>query len=431
MKHTQEDEFNIDHSDKSEFSRREVLKMAAVAGTGIVVGMSAMAPLVAINTREKTKELVKSVSEDTHLETAGKGIIPFYGARQAGIATSQQTHMCFAAFDVISDHVENLIQLLKLWTASSADMTAGRAIRETNGQERNNSTRENSTPTSAKLTVTFGFGATLFTKNGIDRFGLASQRPDELNDIPSMSGETLNSQISGGDICIQACANDPSVAFHAIRNLAAVANGMAVIRWIQTGFLDASDGQTPRNLFGFKDGTANVELASEQGQEKHVWVASSKGPAWMTNGTYLVARKIRMDMEKWEQASVRKQEAVFGRLKDSGAPLGKHNEFDAVSMGQIPDNSHVWLARGTGTKILRRSYSYFEGIDPVNGNLNAGLFFISFQQSVRKQLVPMLSLLATHDALNAFISTVSSSVFACPPGASEGGFIGEQLFKVK
>ncbi|WP_312117207.1 Dyp-type peroxidase [Brevibacillus reuszeri] len=427
MKHIEANESNNDIRDESSYSRREILKMAALAGTGIVVGMSGMASLLAINNGQK----VNPDPKESQSEIGNKDVIPFYGVRQAGIGTPQQMYMCFAAFDIISDNVEELKQLLKIWTYISADMTAGRALRETNGQQQVNSTPEKSTDSPAKLTITFGFGSTLFTKNGIDRFGLGTQCPDELRNIPSIPGETINSQISGGDVCIQACSSDPTVAFHVIRNLAAASIEMAVIRWIQTGFIDASDGQTPRNLFGFKDGTANIELTSEQAKENHVWVDSSNGPAWMINGTYLVARKIRMDIEKWEQTFFRKQETIFGRSKSSGASLGKNDEFDAVSMREIPSDSHVWLARSTGTKILRRSYSYFEGIDPVTGNLNAGLFFISFQQSVRKQLVPMLSLLAKHDALNPFISTISSSVFACPPGSSEGGFIGEQLFEVK
>ncbi|MCC8438556.1 Dyp-type peroxidase [Brevibacillus sp. M2.1A] len=429
MKHTHENERTNENRDESSYSRREVLKMAALAGSGIVVGMSGMASLFAINSSFKANGLVHPESEDTQPEEVNKDAIPFYGARQAGIGTPQQMYMYFAAFDMISEEVEKLKQILKIWTAYSADMTAGRGLRETNGQQQMNSVRESSISSSAKLTVTFGFGSTLFIRNGIDRFGLASQRPDELNDIPSMPGDSLNPQNSGGDICIQVCSNDPTVAFHVIRKLAAVSSGIAVLRWIQIGFIDGSDGQTPRNLFGFRDGTANIELASEKSKKNHVWVDSSKGPAWMANGTYLVARKVRMDMEKWEQTSLIKQEAIFGRLKNSGAPLGKQDEFDVVTMREIPRNSHVWLARSVGTKILRRSYSYFEGIAPMTGHLNAGLFFISFQQSVHTQFVPMLSLLAKFDALSPFLSTVSSSVFACPPGASEGGFIGEELFK--
>lgn len=430
MEHTKPKESNNDNRDENSYSRREVLKMAALAGTGIVVGMSGMASLFAMNNGLRANGHDNPDSEDSHSEIVNEDEIPFYGVRQAGIVTPQQMYMCFASFDIISDNVEELKHLLKIWTDSSADMSAGRALRETNRQHQLNRADEKSTDSSAKLTITFGFGSTLFTKNGIDRFGLGSQCPEELKEIPSMPGETINSQISGGDICVQVCTSDPIVAFHVIRNLAASSNEMAVIRWIQTGFIDASDGQTPRNLFGFKDGTANIELASEQAKENHVWVDSSKGPAWMINGTYLAARKIRMDMEKWEQTFFRMQEAIFGRSKNGGAPFGKHDEFDAVSMREIPSDSHVWVARSTGTKIWRRSYSYFDGIDPVTGNLNAGLFFISFQQNVRRQLVPMLSLLAKHDALNPFISTISSSVFACPPGPSEGGFIGEKLFEV-
>lgn len=195
MEHTQAKESNNDNRDETSYSRREVLKMAALAGTGIVVGMSGMASLFAINNGLRANGHDTPDSEDSHSEIVNEDEIPFYGVRQAGIVTPRQMYMCFASFDIISDNVEELKQLLKIWTDSSADMSTGKALRETNCQHQLNSMDEKSTDSSAKLTITFGFASTLFTKNGNDRFGLASQCPEELKDIPFLPGETINLKI--------------------------------------------------------------------------------------------------------------------------------------------------------------------------------------------------------------------------------------------
>ncbi|MCP1312410.1 iron uptake transporter deferrochelatase/peroxidase subunit [Paenibacillus tyrfis] len=419
------------HEVESEsISRREMLKLSAIAGTGIILGMSGMATLMSF--KHTYQGTGSSSIEATKPQAELGSTIPFYGTRQAGIVTPQQQYVCFAAFDILHQDAGQLLELLKVWSAASHLMTAGKSLKDDRGFTlATQDTGETKDLPPSNLTLTFGFGPTLFQKGGKDRFGFASEQPTELNDIPPMFGDRLNPQWSGGDIGVQACADTLSVALHAIRNLAKISKGTAIIRWVQNGYVEAPDGQTPRNLFGFKDGTANRELESNEAKMRHLWVSSSDEPAWMTNGTYMVMRKIRMFLELWDQSSLAKQESTFGRLKDSGAPFGKKNEFDPTVLRQLPSNSHVWLARNAGTKLLRRAYSYVHGFDSGIEDWDAGLLFISFQRSIKRQFIPMLSILAKKDALNKFTSHVSSAVFACPPGASEGGFVGETLFGSK
>ena len=79
-------------------------------------------------------------------------------------------------------------------------------------------------------------GPTMFERHGKDRFGLASARPAALVDLPAFAHEQLDPRRTGGDIVVQACADDPQVTFHAIRNLARIGRDTAAIRWTQLGF---------------------------------------------------------------------------------------------------------------------------------------------------------------------------------------------------
>jgi deferrochelatase/peroxidase EfeB len=189
---------------------------------------------------------------------------------------------------------------------------------------------------------------------------------------------------------------------------------------------------------GFKDGTNNLKREDVEGLDAHVWVGARDEPAWMRGGTYMVTRRIRMLIETWDRASLDDQQLTIGRAKDTGAPLGAHGEFDAVDLDGrtasgdpvIPDDAHIRLAGPSvngGEKILRRGYSFTDGIDPVTGQLDAGLFFICFQRDPRRQFVPIQQRLGANDALNEYIKHVASGVFAIPPGTSPGGFAGETL----
>lgn len=373
----------------------------------------------------------------------------FYGEHQAGVTTPMQNYLHFAAFDITTDSREKLIAMLQAWTDAAAQMTMGEQV-GTYGAVGGSydappdDTGEALDLPASGLTLTFGFGPSLFrTPDGVDRFGLAGEQPSGLVPLPKFPGDMIDDRISGGDICIQACANDNQVAVHAIRNLARLAFGTAAVRWAQMGFgassLTSADMHTPRNLFGFKDGTANILGNDNATLDSSVWVPASEGPTWMDGGTYLALRKIRMTIETWDRTSLREQEAVFGRTKKEGAPLSGGEEFTAPDFAKegreglplIDPTSHVALAHPSsngGAQILRRAYNFSDGADDL-GRLDAGLFFIAFQRSIEKQFIPIQMNLSRNDMMNEYVRYLSSATFAVPPGVQRsGGMIGADLF---
>jgi deferrochelatase/peroxidase EfeB len=239
---------------------------------------------------------------------------------------------------------------------------------------------------------------------------------------------------------VQACADDPQVVFHAVRNLARIGRGAVVMRWSQLGFgRTSSTGrsqETPRNLMGMKDGTANIRAEDGDAMDRFVWLGPGDDPAWMRGGSYMVTRRIRMLLEVWDRSSLEDQEKTIGRRKYSGAPLGKQQEFEPLGLDRevdgkpvIPANAHVRLASPevNGERILRRGYSFTDGVDESLGELEAGLFFICFQRDPEKQFIAIQRRLGSNDALNEYISHVGSAIFAVPPGARQGGYVGETL----
>ncbi|MFF6958310.1 iron uptake transporter deferrochelatase/peroxidase subunit [Streptomyces sp. NPDC008317] len=364
------------------------------------------------------------------------GSVPFYGEHQAGIATPVQDRLHFAAFDVLTDDKAELVALLKEWTSAAAAMTAGREVGtgavDGPAEAPPDDTGEALGLPASRLTLTVGFGPSLFEQvaedgTRTDRFGLRARRPAALIDLPHFPGDNLDPARSGGDLCVQACADDPQVAVHAIRNLARIGMGKVSVRWSQLGFGKTSsttpDAQTPRNLMGFKDGTHNVSGTDTSTLDGHVWAGPGDGPDWMTGGSYLVARRIRMHIETWDREGLQAQEDVFGRTKGEGAPYGKQRERDTPDLGLMPKDAHVRLAHpdsNAGQMILRRGFSFTDGSDGL-GRLDAGLFFLAYQRDTRKAFVPLQRRLAASDALNEYIQHVGSAHFACPPGVRKSG----------
>ncbi|MFK3980981.1 iron uptake transporter deferrochelatase/peroxidase subunit [Micromonospora sp. NPDC050397] len=375
--------------------------------------------------------------------------VQFHGDHQAGITTEVPDRLHFVAFDVITKDRARLVELLQDWSAAAARMTLGQdagpvgAVKGAQEAPPDDTGEALGLPPSG-LTLTVGFGPSLFRDaDGRDRFGLADRRPAALAELPKFPGEALRPEISGGDLCVQACANDPQVAVHAIRNLARIGMGVVSVRWSQLGFGRTSSTSqhqaTPRNLFGFKDGTANLKVEETDLLREHLWVQPGDGPDWMTGGSYLVTRKIRMIIETWDRTSLGEQEELVGRAKGSGAPLGQRDEFQPIDLGatgpdgqpRIAETAHVRLAhpdRHNGARLLRRGYNYVDGSDGL-GRLDAGLFFIAYQRDPRRQFVPIQTELARHDGLNEYLRHVSSGLFACPPGVQDrGDFWGRALF---
>jgi deferrochelatase/peroxidase EfeB len=355
------------------------------------------------------------------------GAVAFHGTHQAGIATAVQDRLHFAAFDVKTEDRAAFVQLLKDWTAAARRMTAGKTVGDGAygglAEAPPDDTGEALGLNPSRLTLTIGFGPSLFEK-----FDLADRRPEALVDLPKFPGDNLEKSRTGGDLCVQACADDPQVAVHAIRNLARIGFGKVAIRWSQLGFGKTSSttpgAQTPRNLFGFKDGTRNI-AGDETGRlKKYVWVGDGDGgktDAWMNGGSYLVARRIRMNIEVWDRTSLQEQEDVFGRDKGEGAPVGKAEEHDPPFLKAMKPDAHVRLAHpdaNDGITILRRGYSFTDGTDGL-GRLDAGLFFLAYQRDPRKGFIPLQRKLSASDALNEYIQHVGSAVFAIPPGVRD------------
>ncbi|GAA4876412.1 iron uptake transporter deferrochelatase/peroxidase subunit [Kitasatospora terrestris] len=406
-------------------SRRAVIGWA---GAGVAIGAAGVGT-VAAATRHAEDPVPAKQAVD----------VPFYGEHQSGISTPVQDRLHFAAFDVITKDRDALVKMLKEWTKAAAAMTAGREVGAgaTGGlpEAPPDDTGEALGLPASRLTLTVGFGPTLFEKDGVDRFGLKAKRPEALVDLPKFRGDRLDPNRVGGDICVQACADDPMIAVHAIRNLARIGMGVVNVRWSQLGFGKTSsttpDAQTPRNLMGFKDGTHNIAGTDDAALAKHVWVGAGDGPEWMTGGSYLVARRIRMTIETWDRTSLKEQEEVIGRTKLEGAPIGKQKERDTPDLKAMKDDAHVRLAHpdsNDGLMILRRGFSFTDGSDGL-GRLDAGLFFLAYQRDTRKAFVPLQTKLAANDALNEYIEHVGSGHFACPPGIRKPGeWWGQALF---
>ncbi|NYD58248.1 deferrochelatase/peroxidase EfeB [Nocardioides marinisabuli] len=374
----------------------------------------------------------------------------FRGEHQAGIVTPAQDRLHFAALDVTTDSREELVALLQEWTEAAERMTRG----EDAGPEGAvggsyllppDDTGEAIGLPPGGLTITFGLGPGLFRDaEGRDRFGLADRQPEALRDLPHFPGDVLDPRRSGGDLCIQACAQDPQVAVHAVRNLVRIGFGRVSVRWSQLGFGRTSSTSTsqatPRNLFGFKDGTANVKAEEPEALAEHVWVGPGDDPAagWLAGGTYLAARRTNMTIEVWDRQPLGEQEAFIGRTKGTGAPLSggsEHTEPDFEMPGSngttvIAPDAHVRVvhpdAHG-GARMLRRGYNFVDGSDDLGG-LDAGLFFIAFVRDPATGFIPVQNAMAKNDALMEYLRFTGSALFAVPPGVGEGEFVAQALF---
>ncbi|HUO70238.1 MAG TPA: Dyp-type peroxidase [Solirubrobacteraceae bacterium] len=373
-------------------------------------------------------------------EPAQAAAIAFHGPHQAGIATPQQAHLSFAAFDVTTGSRARLRELLREWTAAAHALTAGVAYDRARTAAGDPGEAVGLGP--ARLTLTFGFGPGLFGTPDASRFGLGAAKPRALAPLRAFAGQRLEPSDSGGDLCVQACADDPQVTFHAIHVLAGLAGTDTSLRWIQQGFRaqPLERGQTSRNLIGFKDGTNNIDTGDAATMSRFVWVRS---PAWMRGGTYLVARRIQIVFPGWDGLDLSQQERAIGRYKSSGAPLGARNEHDAPDLTAtdargnevIPVDAHIRVAgpeHNGGQRMLRRGYSFSSGV--TTGSLrhgghqvDGGLFFIAMARDPRRQVIPILDKVSTRDALSTFTMHTDGAIFACPPGCRPGGYVGEQL----
>ena len=417
---------------------RGTSRRAMFTGAGLGAALAGLAGVAGGRAWEASRR-----PEDAILTT-----YPFRGDHQAGITTPAQDNMFTAAFDVSTTDVGELKTLLSDWAVAAEQMTAGELIGGQPSSNKQLPPKDTGEAWGYKpngLTITFGVGRGLFVDaEGNDRFGLAAKMPAILKEgMPSFSGDQLHAAQSDGDLLIQSCSNDAQVCVHAIRNLTRIAFGTATLRWSQVGYGRTSstsvDQETPRNLFGFKDGTNNIKAEDPADQlNEHLWVQPGDDAAasWMAGGTYYVARRIRMLAEVWDRLRLIEQEQTMGRDKRYGAPLSIANptksseEFTAVDYAAkndkgdtlVPADAHIAVVspeQNQGRRMLRRGYNYTDGSDSL-GLLQTGLFFIAFVRDPRTNFYPILDRMTRSDALQEYLKHEAAALFAIPPGIKKG-----------
>ncbi|MFF4228718.1 iron uptake transporter deferrochelatase/peroxidase subunit [Streptomyces sp. NPDC001820] len=411
-----------DNASDNDISRRRLLGAVGAAGaTGLVLGAAGGAAAHA----------AASGDAPTALTTVGSATVAFHGEHQAGITTPLQARGHLIAFDLAPGAGRReAAALMRRWSTLAAELMAGRAA-----GDGDTGVALDAGPSS--LTITFGFGRTFF-----DRTGLVTQRPAELDPLPAFSSDQLDDRRSNGDLWVQIGSDDALVAFHALRAIQKAAGEAARVRWQMNGF-NRSPGatgrpMTARNLMGQVDGTRNPK-PSEADFDRRIFVPSGTKYAWLAGGSYAVVRRIRMLLDDWEKLSPTKQERVIGRRKSDGAPLTGGTETTELALDRtgpdgklvIPDNAHARISapeQNGGAAMLRRPFSFHDGIDP-DGTPDAGLLFVCWQADPLRGFVPVQRKLDRGDALSPFIRHEASGLFAVPGGPKKGEYVGQRLLE--
>jgi len=366
--------------------------------------------------------------------------IPFDGPHQAGILTPAPAQATFVALDAIAPDRSMLIAALRNLSMRARSLTRG----DTVGTEELDDPPPDSGilgPINApdELTVTIAFGASLFD----GRYGLQALRPKGLERMPNFAHDNLDPTRSHGDLLLSVCAGQRDTVVHTVRELMRSVVGHLTPRWSIDGFQSARRGPTPtnnpRNLFAFRDGTANPDVGDASLMNNLVWVNRNAGePVWSTGGTYQVVRTIRMHVEFWDRVGMFEQQNMIGRYRVSGAPLGGMEEFEDPRYDldpegkRIPLVAHIRLAnprtpQTADQRILRRGYNYDRGID-VAGNLDQGLVFVAFNQDIQRQFATIQNRLEQEEMVD-YITPVGGGYFFAPPGArGPGDWVGSGLF---
>ncbi|KUI13016.1 peroxidase [Mycobacterium sp. GA-1285] len=410
---------------RSGLSRRGFLTGAL--GTGAAVGAGAA---------------LAGCSKDAPEPSAGT-FVPFEGPHQSGItALPIPEQGLIASFNVLSKDRDGLERTLRELTDEIRGLMAGRPpeVRDPEYPPVDSGILGEQPPAD-NLSVVVGVGASLFD----DRFGLAERRPRELVTMPFLANDRLDPKLSHGDLSIVIEAGHNDTVVFALRQLMRRTRRDLVLRWMVDGYARgigagrASEAATPRNLLGFKDGTANLDVDDGAVMDRHVWVGPQDGePEWAVGGSYQAIRIIRMFVEFWDRTQLVEQEALIGRSKVSGAPLGLTGEFTDPDYPKDPDGkripltAHIRLAnpRTPETEenlILRRGFNYSRGFDGA-GRLDQGLAFIAYQRSLEKGFLTVQRRLKG-EPLEEYILPVGGGFFFILPGvAGPDRFLGDQLF---
>ncbi len=408
--------------------RRAVLQGGLAAAAGALVGVGGRAAWDSSRGDGSGPPSVPTRGEPAipQPDAAGAATVAFHGARQAGVGTPAQAFAWFVALDLFpGTDRDALVRLMRVWTDDIRRLTRGRPGLADAEPEL--------AAVPARLTVTLGYGPAIFMAAGLEHL-----RPAWLAPLPAFGVDRLTDSWCGGDLLLQVCADDPVTVSHAVRVLAAQARTFTTVRWVQRGFRRAAGttrpGTTMRNLMGQLDGTRNPVPGID---DDLVWHGAG-APAWLAGGTSMVVRRIRMDLDGWDQVDRPAREAIIGRRLADGSPLTGRQEtdvpdldaVDALGFPAIDVAAHIRRARAAdpAVRILRRGYNYDDAGGP-GAPPDRGLVFIAFQRDVTAQYVPLQRRLDELDLLNRWTTPVGSAVFAVPGGCAEGEHLGQRLLQ--
>jgi deferrochelatase/peroxidase EfeB len=390
--------------------RRGFLRGLGFGAAGVAVGAGAGGGIAAALTRPDAADAVSAT-------------VPFHGVHQAGILTPAPPHAVHVVFDVLAGDQAALTDLLKTITERARFLTAGGTPPDPGiaGPPNDSGVLGPDVPAD-RLTVTVGVGASLFD----DRYGLAARKPKALTPMPAFADDHLDPARTHGDLSLQLCAGNKDTVVHALRDIARHTRGGMQIRYRLDGFASPPrPAGTPRNLMGFKDGTSHPDTADAALMDRLVWIPAGADQPWTAGGSYQVIRQIRMLVEFWDRVSIGEQEKMFGRRRDSGAPLDGNAEFDVPNYAAdpvgaaIPLNAHIRRANPRtpetdDSRILRRPYNYDAGVDAV-GDLDMGLVFVAYQQDIERQFATIQKRLEGEPLVD-YIQPVGGGYFLVLPG---------------
>lgn len=410
-------------------SRRGLLRAGATAGGAL-----------ALNACSDAGPYAAAGPEGASAPAAAR-FVEFAGDHQTGIsAQPAPARGLMAAFTMVAADRSELTQALRDITDEIRGLMAGRPPEQRDpGLPPVDSGILGAEPSADNLSVLVSIGASLFD----DRYGLADRQPSELVEMPFLANDRLDPDRTHGDLLLTVESEHADTAMFALRQLMRRTRRTLVLRWMLDGYTRGAAppdrrGETPRNLLGFKDGTANLAASEPAVTDRFVWVGPEDGePSWAVGGSYHVVRVIRMLVEFWDRTPLAEQEALIGRHKLSGAPLGAEAERDlpdyaADPQGDVtPLDAHIRLAnpRTRDTEdslLLRRGFSYSRGFDGA-GRLDQGLAFVCYQRSLSRGFLAVQARLAG-EPLEEYILPEGGGFFFALPGVPDpNGFLGEGL----
>lgn len=402
-------------------TRRQAL-IGALSATGAAGALTAVTGVAAAEAYKQGFTEAEQIAQTAVVKNQAR----WSGRHQGGIEAPAQAHANFIAYDIAEVITkDDMLRWMVLLTDDITRLCSGKpALADPD---------PDLVLGAANLTITVGFGPSLFKK-----LGLESQLPEGFKQIPAFKIDQLKPEFSDGDVLIQAGADDLQILSHVTRTLLRDSQSFGEVRWVQSGFTNAvgstKPGTTQRNLMGQVDGTDNPEFGSDN-FAKQVWIEA--GPKWAIGGTTMLLRRIEMQLQTWDQLGRDQKEEVIGRHLDTGAPLGKKHERDAIDFDAKNENgmpliapfAHVRRAssQNLDERFFRRPFNY-QIVDPETNQLRAGLLWTAYGRDLHKQYVPVQKRLDEFDLLNKWTTPIGSALFALPKGFKPGEILAEELF---